>query len=145
MTDTTTQLETIEQTVHIEASPETVWTFWTDPARICEWMGIEAELVPETGGLFRVVLGEGPVMLGEFVELDPPRRLVFTFGWEGGGPGGPLAPGSSLIEVTLEPDGPNTVLTLRHELPSTHAVDHAKGWAYFVGERLVAYAQEAQS
>lgn len=145
MTDATTQLETIEQTVHIEASPETVWTFWTDPARICQWMGIEAELVPETGGLFRVVLAEGPVMLGEFVELDPPRRLVFTFGWEGGGPGGPMAPGSSRVEVTLEPDGSNTVLTLRHELPSTHAADHAKGWAYFVGERLVAYANEVQS
>ena len=145
MTDTTTQLETIEQTVHIEASPETVWTFWTEPARICEWMGIEAELVPETGGLFRVVLAEGPVMLGEFVELDPPRRLVFTFGWEGGGPGGPMARGSSRVEVALEPDGNNTVLTLRHELPSTHAADHAKGWAYFVGERLVAYANEVRS
>ena len=137
MTDTTTQLEIVEQTVRIEASPETVWTFWTDPVRMCEWMGIEAELVPEAGGAFRVVLEEGPVMRGEFLELDPPRRLVFSFGWEAGTPGGGLPAGSTRVEVTLEADADATVLTLRHELPATHAADHAKGWAHFVG-RLVA-------
>ena len=137
MTDTTTQLEIVEQTVRIEARLETVWTFWTDEARICEWMGIEAELVPETGGTFRVVLEEGPVTLGEFLELDPPRRLVFSFGWEGGALGGALPAGSTQVEITLEADADATVLTLRHELPSPYAADHAKGWAHFVG-RLVA-------
>lgn len=137
MTETAAPLETIEQVVHIDATPETVWSFWTEPARLCEWWGVEADVVAETGGVFRVVMDGGPVMLGEFLELEPPRRLLFSFGWEGGAPGGPLPPGSSRVEVVLDGQAGGTLLTLRHELPVTHAVDHAKGWEFFVGERLV--------
>lgn len=141
MTDAATAIETIEQTVHIDARPETVWELWTDPARLCQWWGVEAETVLEPGGVFRVVMEGGPVMRGEFLELDPPRRLVFSFGWEGEAPAGPLPPGSSRVEVQLAPVDAATELTLRHELPATHAADHAKGWAHFVGERMVALAQ----
>jgi uncharacterized protein YndB with AHSA1/START domain len=80
-------------------------------------------------------------MRGVFTELDPPRRLAFTFGWEHNAPGEPLAPGSTRVEVTLTADDGETVLLLRHfEMPATHAPDHEKGWNYFVGERLVAAA-----
>lgn len=138
-----TNLETIEHVVRIDAAPETVWTFWTDPARLCEWWGVEADAVAEPGGTFRVVMDGGtPVMRGEYVELDPPHRLVFTFGWEGHDPGEPLAPGSTRVEVTLEPDADATVLTLRHELPATHAADHAKGWAHFLDNQMTACATQ---
>jgi uncharacterized protein YndB with AHSA1/START domain len=136
---------TIEQTVRIEASPSTVWSFWTEPERLAEWWGSPAEVVPEPGGAFRIVMEQGPVMRGAFAELDPPRRLVFTFGWEQNEPGQPLAPGSTRVEVTLTPDGPDgrdTVLVLRHsDMPATHAADHEQGWRLFVGERLVAAAR----
>lgn len=127
MTDAATATDVVEQTIRIDARPETVWTFWTEPARLCEWWGVEAETVVELGGVFRVVMEGGPVMRGEFLELDPPRRLVFSFGWEGGAPSGPLPPGSSRVEVLLVPDEQNgvTQLTLRHELPAIHAADHA--------------------
>ena len=130
---------TVEQTVHIAAPPETVWKFWTEPQRLVEWWATDAEVVAEPGGLFRVLVGHGPVMRGAFIELDPPRRLVFTFGWEGNTPAGPLPPGSTRVEVTLTPDRGGTVLVLRHfDMPVHHAPDHRKGWSYFVGERLVA-------
>ncbi len=139
MTEAVGQVTTIERTVRIAAAPETIWSYWTDPARLAEWWGLEAEVLPEPGGLFRVVMETGPVMRGSFLELDPPRRLVFTFGWEGNAPGEPLAPGSTRVEVTISPDGDETVVELRHfEMPSTHASDHAKGWQHFVGERLPA-------
>ena len=141
MTETTAPLETIEQVVRIDAAPETVWSFWTEPTRLCEWWGVEADAVAETGGVFRVVMDGGPVMLGEFLELEPPRRLLFSFGWEGGAPGGPLPPGSSRVEVVLVGQDGGTLLTLRHELPATHAVDHAKGWEFYIGERLVELAR----
>ncbi len=141
MTETTAPIETIEQVVHIDATPETMWSFWTEPARLCEWWGVEADAVAETGGVFRVVMDGGPVMLGEFLELEPPRRLLFSFGWEGGAPGGPLPPGSSRVEVVLDGQDDGTLLTLRHELPATHAVDHAKGWSFYVGDRLVELAR----
>ncbi|MEX0664625.1 MAG: SRPBCC domain-containing protein [Acidimicrobiia bacterium] len=141
MTETSAATTTIEQTVRIAASPETLWAFWTDPTRLAEWWGSEAEVVAEPGGVFRVVMESGPIMRGTFTELDPPNRLVFTFGWEQNAPGEPLAPGSTLVEVTLTPDDGETVLVLRHsEMPATHAADHEQGWQHFVGERLVAVA-----
>lgn len=144
MTDTAGQLTTIEQTVRIAATPETIWSFWTDPARLTEWWGTEAEVLPEPGGLFRVVMERGPVMRGSFVELDPPERLVFTFGWEQNAPGEPLAPGSTRVEVTITPDGGETVVQLRHfEMPTTHAADHEEGWHHFVGECLPAAISSA--
>lgn len=92
----------------------------------------------EPGGLFRVVMESGPVMRGSFIELDPPNRLAFTFGWEQNA-GQALAPGSTRVEVTITPDGGETVVQLRHfEMPTTHAADHEKGWHHLVGERLPA-------
>lgn len=138
MTDAVTDPVTIEQTVQVKASPETLWSFWTEPARLCEWWGIEAEVDPEPGGTFRVVMGEGPVMRGAFVELSRPDRLVFTFGWEHNAAGEPLAPGSTRVEVTLAPAGEGTLVVLRHsQLPAAHAGEHGMGWAFFLGERLV--------
>jgi len=140
--ETANELTTIEQTVRIAASPTTVWQFWTDPKLVVEWFGAAADVEPEPGGLYRVVMEAGQVMRGAVVELGPPRRLVFTFGWEGNPPGEPLAPGTTNVEVTLEPDEQGTVLTLRHTaMPVTHAPDHRKGWAHLVGERLVAAAE----
>ncbi len=144
MTDITHDRTTIEQTVRVAASPETLWSFWTDPQRLCEWWGTEAEVVAEPGGIFRVVMETGPVMRGTFVELDPPHRLVFTFGWEHNAPGETLAPGSTRVEVTFAPEADDTVLVLRQtEMPKEHAPDHEKGWSYFVGERLVTAASRA--
>jgi len=139
MADLAPDAPVIEQSVRIAARPETVWAFWTDPARLAEWWGVAADVEPVVGGLYRVVMGDGPVMRGAFTHVDAPRRLVFSFGWEHNGPGEPLAPGSTRVEVTLEPDGADTVVVLRHfDVPASARADHTKGWAYFVGERLPA-------
>ena len=137
MNDTPT-LKTIEQRVRIAASAETIWTFWTDAEKLCEWWGVTAEADAEPGGVVRVTMSPGgPVMSGRYVELEPFTRLVFTFGWEGNPMGEALAPGSTIVEVTLTPVGRDTELMLRHsEVPAAFSDEHAKGWALFVGERL---------
>ncbi len=136
--DQPTALRTIEQRVRIAATPETVWMFWTDPARLCEGWGIRAEVEPRPGGTFRVIMGDdGPVMSGAFVAVEPFTRLVFSFGWEGNPMGDALAPGSTEVEVTLTAvDGDTDVCLVHRELPGTHADMHASGWSLFVGERL---------
>ena len=105
---------------------------------MCEWWGIEAELEPSPGGAFRVVMGaDGPTMRGEYIELHPYERLVFSFGWEGNPMGAGLAPGSTTVEVTFEAIGEVTEVLLRHSgLPSEYADEHIKGWSAFFGERL---------
>jgi uncharacterized protein YndB with AHSA1/START domain len=141
LTGTANETTTIEKTVRIAASPETLWQFWTDPKRLTEWWGTHAEVKAEPGGMFRVVMESGPVMRGTFTELQPPNRLVFTFGWEHNAPGEAVAPGSTRVEVTLTPDGNETVLVLRHfDMPTSQASDHEKGWSIHVGDRLAAAA-----
>jgi uncharacterized protein YndB with AHSA1/START domain len=132
MTDADT--EVVEQTLRIEAAPETVWRYWTDPERLTEWWGAASEVLPRPGGDFVVEMRDGPVMRGEFVELVPYERLVFTFGWDPLDGVSLLEPGSTRVEVTLTPDGGDTILTLRHSgLPPGQTTElHRSGWSLFL-------------
>ena len=125
--------EVVEHTLRIAARPETVWRYWTDPERMCEWWGTAAELDPQPGGRCIVSMGGGPRMRGEFIELVPHERIVFSFGWEPGEGVPAVAPGSTFVEVTLTPDGDDTILALRHtRLPSAAAEEHRAGWGHFL-------------
>ena len=124
---------TVEQTLRINARPETVWRYWTDPERMCDWWGAAAELDPQPGGTCRVEMGNGAVMVGQYLELVPHERIVFSFGWEPTQGSPEVAPGSSLVEVTLTADAADTILTLRHRgLPAAIAGEHRTGWGHFL-------------
>ena len=128
-----TNTNVVEQTVRIKARPETVWKYWTDPQRMCDWWGATAELDPRPGGRCRVEMGGGPVMRGEYLELVAHERLVFSFGWEqiDGAPS--IAPGESTVEVTLIEDAGDTILTLRHTgVPHAATEMHSSGWSHFL-------------
>ncbi|NRQ39861.1 SRPBCC domain-containing protein [Nonomuraea sp. NN258] len=131
---TAAQDRTIERSLRIQARPETVWRFFTDPERLARWWGT-AELDAREGGSLRVSMHEGPrpVMRGEFVELVPHERIVFTFGWEDT-PGAPdIPPGSSLVEITLTADGDGTVLAVRHSgLPPSLGDETGAGWSHLL-------------
>jgi uncharacterized protein YndB with AHSA1/START domain len=130
----------VEREIAIAASPETVWEFLVDPEKATRWMGQSASLDARPGGEYRVeVVRE--VAIGEFVEVDPPHRLVWTWGWMPGGSGS-LAPGSTTIEVELVPEGDGTLLRFRHHgLPDADAAQkHAHGWDHYL-ERLVIAAR----
>lgn len=126
-----TELDTrvVEQTMRIAARPETVWRFWTDPDLLREWWGTAVGFDAQPGGVCSVRSENGWVMQGEFVELVPHERIVFTFGWEPAEGLPEIAPGSTQVEVTLVPEGGDTVLTLRHSgIPARYAGDHTQGW-----------------
>ncbi len=75
-----TQREVLEVSLHVAARPDTVFRYFVDPARYVEWMGCEALLEPVGGGEYQVRMLDGPGAAGKFVEVDPPRRVVFTWG-----------------------------------------------------------------
>ena len=87
--------------VELAAAPEAVWRFWTEADQVMLWMGDVAIVEPRPGGTFRVEYRSGDVVAGEFLEVEAPSRLVFSWGWEEEGALTP--PGSTRIEVTLEP------------------------------------------
>lgn len=130
---TTARPGVIQREVRIAAPPETVFAFWTDPSRIVQWMGKTATFEPRVGGAFRLDYNGSDIARGEVLELDPPRRLVISWGWEA--PGDATPPGSSVVEVDLEPDGAaGTVLRLRHHGLAMDAVQgHTEGWDHFLG------------
>ena len=71
----------VEVSVYIAAEPETVFPYFIDPGRYVQWMGRDATLEAVPGGSYRIFMREGVEAVGEFVEIDPPRRVVFTWGW----------------------------------------------------------------
>ena len=65
----------------IKVPPETVFSFFTQADRWLSWMGVDAELDPRPGGVFRMnVRGDGYAS-GHFVAVEPPTRISFT--WDG--------------------------------------------------------------
>ena len=67
--------------IHIKASPEVIFGYLTDPAKYIEWGGSDAELDPRPGGTYRVLMGGTHQSAGEFLEVVPNERVLFSFGW----------------------------------------------------------------
>jgi uncharacterized protein YndB with AHSA1/START domain len=139
--EATTETTSVERELTIDARPETVWEFLVDPEKATRWMGSAASLDARPGGEYRVDVIAGHVASGEFVEVERPRRLVWTFGWEteASGPN-PVPPRSSTIEVELEPRGEATTLRFRHyALPAPEVAQaHAHGWDHYLARLAIA-------
>jgi uncharacterized protein YndB with AHSA1/START domain len=131
--------QALEVTARVDAPPETVFSYFTDPEKYRRWMGREAELDPRPGGLYRVKVSDLGAVSGRYVEVDPPRRVIFTWGWEGNDE---VPPGSSTVEVTLEADGDATIVRLRHTgLPGDESrALHGQGWTHYLSRLSVAGA-----
>ena len=121
----------IERELRIAARPETVFSFWVEPDRLARWMGRIVTMEARPGGAYRIDYNGSDIARGEVLEIDPPRRLVLSWGWEAEGDATP--PGASRVEVTLTPDGAGTLLRLRHsELVDAAVEGHAQGWDQFL-------------
>jgi uncharacterized protein YndB with AHSA1/START domain len=121
----------------IAARPAAVYAYLTDSERWARWQGESAEIEPVPGGRFRMTVANASTAEGEFVALEPDRRVVFTWGWVGH-PAVP--PGSSTVEVELLPDGDGTLVRLTHRgLPPEERSIHRAGWDHYL-PRLAAAA-----
>ena len=125
------QDEAVERQVRVAASPETVFSYFTDNEKMVEWKGFRATLDPRPGGVYRVEISDANIARGEYVEVVPYSKVVFTWGWEGDG--APVPPGSTTVEVTLIPDGDHTIVRLRHYGLPVEARDvHGEGWDHYM-------------
>ncbi|HXV57420.1 MAG TPA: SRPBCC domain-containing protein [Gaiellaceae bacterium] len=137
------QTEAVEREIRIAAKPETVFEFLVDEEKHVLWMGRRAELDPRPGGVYLVEIDDRITARGEFLEIEPPSRVLLAFGWEGDEAGSEPAvpPGSSRVELTVEPDGDGTVVRLRHhDLPEPARAMHGEGWEVYLGRLAVAAA-----
>lgn len=123
--------------IDIDAPPDVVFEHLTTPEGMVAWMGQHAELDPRPDGTFSVDINGSPVR-GRYVEVDPPHRVVVSWGVAGSDV---HPPGSSRVEFTLVPVGDGTRLDLLHSgLPDEQAPGYARGWVHFFGRLQAAAA-----
>src|SRR4029078_137096 len=119
----------LERSVLIRATRETVFRYFTDSARFAAWWGEGSTIDARPGGAMRIRYPNGVLASGEVVEVVPPSRVVFTYGYED--PDKPVRPGGSRGGVTLDERKDGTLVRLRHELPDAASRDqHVQGWRY---------------
>lgn len=119
------------------ATPEEVYRHLTVGELWSRWQGVGADLDARPGGSFVMRMGNGMQAKGRFLELEPNRRVVFTWGWVDH-PGVP--PGSSIVEVDIIPDTGGTLIRLTHRgLPEDEVANHRVGWEHYF-PRLAAAA-----
>jgi uncharacterized protein YndB with AHSA1/START domain len=119
---------TVEVIVHVAATPQNVFPYFTDPARYVQWMGSQATLDPVAGGAYRVHMSDGFQAAGTFVQVEPPHQVAFTWGFADeeaarhvlhepaeASSASAMAAGSTRVTVTLDAEDGGTRVTLRHD------------------------------
>ena len=129
------QTETVEVRRTFNAPRQRVFDAWTRAEEVKRWAGpgpVEAGVVEvdlRVGGNYRIEMqeptGAKHVAIGTYTTVDPPKKLVYTWAWEG-------TPGPRVTQVTVEfhERGAGTEVLLRHEglVAGKDAADHRHGW-----------------
>jgi len=127
--------DAISAAIHIEAEPERVFSYFTDPEAMVRWMGELRAPRSDRRGEFAVDI-EGVPVRGRYLEVEPPRRLLISWGHAGFER---LPPGASTVEVRLCPVGAGTRVEVTHSgLPEPEASGHEHGWRHFLGRLATA-------
>ena len=118
-----------------------MFDLFTTESGLREWMATDATVDLRPGGPWRWVHEDGNACSGEFIEIDPPSRLSFTYGWESG-EFADVAPGSTMVEVSFVPTATGTrVAVVQRGLVGDRITNHTIGWTHFLG-RLAGVAQQ---
>lgn len=130
--------ETLDRVVEICAPRETVFRFFTDSERFARWWGEGSRIDARPGGALTIRYPNGQTASGQVLEVDQPRRIVFTY----------VMPGevSSDVTITLEEVKAGTLLRLRHAFSSAKIRDQfVQGWRYQLALFSKAVAAEAHA
>lgn len=120
-------------TVTLPCTPDEAFALLTQPERLRRWQAVSATVDLRAGGDYRWTVSPGHIAAGTYREVEPGRRLVFGWGWDGSDD---LPPDASTVTVTFEPAADGTTVTLVHEgLTEPQATMHAEGWHHYL-ERL---------
>ena len=131
-----------EVSVLVPLGPEDTFALLTEPERLRRWQAVTARVELRAGGEYRWTIVPGHTAAGMITELEPGKRLVLSFGWEGSED---LPPGASTVTITLEPTEGGTKVRLVHSgLTAEQAAGHLEGWNHY-GTRLVAAAAKGDA
>jgi uncharacterized protein (TIGR03086 family) len=133
---------TAEKSVLVPLDPDETFALLTEPERLRRWQAVTARVELRAGGGYRWTVIPGHTAAGTITEIEPGKRIVFTWGWEDSDD---LPPGASTVTITLEPAQGGTTVRLVHSgLTTEQAAGHLEGWNHY-GERLVAAAEHGDA
>ena len=131
-----------EKAVVVPLDPAATFALITQPERLRRWMTVAARVDLRAGGEYRWTVTPGHIAAGTVVDVDPGKRVTFTWGWEGAGD---PQPGASTVMVTLTPVDGGTEVRLVHDgLTDEQAARHTEGWNHYL-DRLVAAAERGDA
>lgn len=135
-----------------DASAALLFELWTDVDHFTKWMGPEGFDCPEAtidfriGGKYRGMIrskDHGDNWFGgEYREIDPPHRLVFTWKWDEG----PSAEVETLVTITFRDEADGRATMTFHQSPFINVERrdaHIGGWNSLFN-KLAAYAAKQQ-
>jgi uncharacterized protein YndB with AHSA1/START domain len=135
----------VHVTRELRASRDEVFRTWTEPELFERWFtppgnaSVTAELDVRPGGSYRIALQRTPMVpgtsyiVGSYLEVDPPERLVFTFGWEDPPPVeglGDLEALDSRVTVQFRDLGASTEVSITHERLDTPELRTFHNWGW---------------
>ena len=141
MTDVSGEVsgDLVEVRLEVQAPAEVVFDYFVEPDKIARWLGRALAIEAVPGGDFRVAVDDGTTgeefgfAIGQYTEIDRPKRLVLSWGWDGSEE---VPPGSSTVEASFDDRGDSTMITIVHSgLPADFRSTHLEGWIEH-GERL---------
>ena len=136
----------VELSVHIEASPDTVWGILSTAERFSTWMGGQVAFETRAGSPYRAVFAQFHMVLaGEVLAFDDlQRRFVLSWGIESGPQAETMPAGSSRVEFRVADGQGGAHVDVRHSgfLSARTAREHEDGWRFHLG-RLALFANKA--
>lgn len=119
---------TLDRILTIEAPRDLVFAFLTDNDRWAAWWGAGSTIDPRPGGAVRIQLPGNVGVAGEVLEITPPARLVFSYGYVSGAP---IPAGGSRVAIVLDETTAGTRVHLTHEFSDATSRDHhVQGWRF---------------
>lgn len=119
----------LNRSLLICASRETVFRFFTDSERFAQWWGAGSTVDAKVGGDVKIVYPNGITVRGNIERIEPDHLIAFTYGYED--PAKQIPVGSTLVTIELQEHPGGTMLSLRHDLADEKARnEHDPGWRF---------------
>jgi uncharacterized protein YndB with AHSA1/START domain len=132
----------ISKEVVIDAPPERVWAIVTEPRHVARWFSDEADIDLRPGGAMLLTWHGHGTYRGRVEAVEPPHR--FAFSWLRREDNQPGEGTSTLVEITLAPEGPRTRLrvvesgfqrlTWAEEDKARYTDENTQGWSHELNE-----------
>jgi len=120
--------QTLDREVTIRAPRDLVFRFFTDSPRWASWWGAGSTIDARVNGDVLIRYPGGTEAIGKVLEIDPPKKIVFSYGYA---KGMPIPAGESRVTIQLDAVREGTRVRVHHAFADAAVMQqHVQGWRY---------------